>query len=181
MPNPESHEEKMRRGICCVVALALTFSIGRSAGAQVRSAAKQHSSSVRIMFELLDEIDKAPALSPVKAGEILKIKLEPVPEESNEYLYIFRGHGGLWKQAELRLPRGGDGRRFVLVLEPAVPVPMKDVTVHYGDTFAMESPNPSAGAQATFGYSYDRSLGKLRFAFPSFQEFSATIILFDRM
>jgi hypothetical protein len=133
------------------------------------------------MFEQLDEIDKSPALSPARAGEILKATLEPVPAESNEYLYIFRGHGGLWKEAELRLPRGGDGRRFVLVLEPVDPIPMKEVTAHYGDTFVMEAPNPSAGAQAMIGYSYERVIGKLRFAFPGFHEFSARIILFDRM
>jgi hypothetical protein len=136
---------------------------------------------VRTMFEILDEIDKSPALSPAKAGELLKITLEQVPAESNEYLYIFRGHGGPWKEAELRLPRGGDGRRFVLVLELATPVSMKEVTAHYGDTFAMESPNPSAGAHAMVGYSYDRAVGKLRFSFPDFQEYAARTILFDRM
>jgi hypothetical protein len=133
------------------------------------------------MFEQLDEIDKAPALSPAKAGELLKITLEPVPAESNEHLYIFRGHGGLWKEAELRLPRGGDGSKFVLVLELAKPLPMNDVITHYGNAFAMEAPNPSAGAQSKVGYSYTRALGTLRFSFPSFQEYTATTILFDRM
>jgi hypothetical protein len=132
------------------------------------------------MFEQLDEIDKTLALSPAKAGELLKVSLQPVPEESNEYFYIFKGHGGLWKQAELRLPRGGDGSKFVLVLEPVMPIPMKEVTAHFGETFAMESPNPSAGTHGLVGYSYDRAIGKLRFSFPNFERYAAQVILFDR-
>jgi hypothetical protein len=171
----------MRRATCCLLVFAITFCIGRPTGdAEARTVTK-HKPPVRTMFEQLDQIDKSPALSPAKAGELLKVTLEPVPAESNEYLYIFKGHGGFWKEAELRLPRGGDGTKFVLVLELATPVPMKEVTAHYGDTFAMESPNPSAGAHATVGYSYARPLGKLRFSFPSFEEYAARTILFDRM
>ncbi|MEO8870925.1 MAG: hypothetical protein ABI357_08840 [Granulicella sp.] len=133
------------------------------------------------MFEQLDQIDKSPTLSPAKAGELLKVTLEPVPAESNEYFYIFKGHGGPWKEVELRLPRGGDGSKFVLVLQLATPVSMKEVTAHFGDTYAMESPNPSAGAHATVGYSYTRPVGKLRFSFPSFEDYAARTILFDRM
>lgn len=171
----------MRRVFCCLIALIFMSLIGTQTGDAGFRTKTHHPSPVRIMFEQLDEIDTSPALSPAKAGELLKITLEPVPAESNEYLHIFRGHGGLWKEAELRLPRGGDGSKFVLVLQLASPLSMKEVTAHYGETFAMESPNPSAGAQGMVGYSYSRALGTLRFSFPSFQEYAATTILFDRM
>jgi hypothetical protein len=133
------------------------------------------------MFEVLDTIDRAPALSPAKAGEILKITMEPVPQESTEALYIFRGHGGLWKDAELRLPRGGDGSRFILVLAPLAPLSMNEVTAHFGKEFSFDQPNPSAGAEGLFGYVYTRGTGELRFSFPSLQDYAAKTILFAHM
>jgi hypothetical protein len=144
-------------------------------------ARKGHPSPARMMFAQLDEIDGLTAISPAKAEEILKIAFDPVPSLSNEHLYLFQGQGRLWRQAELRLPPGGDGRRFVLVLEPAAPLSMNEVMAHFGDVYAVEAPNPSAGAQAKVGYSYMRATGNLRFAFRSFEEFSAEVILFDCM
>ena len=133
------------------------------------------------MLELLDQIDKAKALSPGKAAELLGVKFDLVPTESNEYLAVFRGHGGVWKEAELRLPPTGNGGAFVLVLRPAEALPMKAVTDHFGEHHALDQPNPAAGDQGSFGYVYERAKGSLRFSFRSFQDYNATVILFDRM
>lgn len=137
--------------------------------------------STNTMFTMLDEIDRAPNLSPARAGEFLKVTLQPEPDQTNEYLYVYKGHGGLWTDVELRLPRGGDGRRFVLVLEPNVSIPMSEIMSHYGDVLAFGSANPSAGKNGMFSYVYGRQVGKLTFSFPSFEEPFAKVILFDRM
>jgi hypothetical protein len=142
---------------------------------------KHHALPVRTMIDVIDGIDKTAALSPGRAGELLKVALEPVPGESNEYLAIFRGHGGAWKKAELRLPRGGDGSRFVLLLEPVAPVSMKDVTAHFGEEHALDTPNPAAGDQGMLSFVYTRKIGRLWFSFPSFEKFTAHSIMFDRM
>jgi hypothetical protein len=135
---------------------------------------------INTMFTMLDEIDRAQNLSPARAGEFLKVTLQLEPDQTNEYLYIYKGHRGLWTDVELRLPRGGDGRRFVLVLEPNVSIPMSEIKSHY-DVLAFGSPNPSAGKNGMFSYVYDRQVGKLTFSFPSFEEPFAKVILFDRM
>jgi|GEM_PF-4435111 len=172
----------MQRWTYYLAALALTLMPGSiKVDAQSQTEKKNHASPVRTMLELFDKIDQAPALSPAKASEFLKVTLEPVPQESDEYVYIFRGHGGLWKKVELRLPPKGDGSRFVLVLVPVTPISMKDITAHFGQEFALDLPNPSAGDEATYGYSYDRKKGKLRFSFPNPQDYAASYILFDRM
>ncbi len=173
-----------RRAASVAFALVLSLWLGMLPG-YARSAPQTRNVPVRTMLELLDAIDKSPALSPAKAGELLKTPLEPVPEESTEYFHIFRGHGGPWKEAELRLPRGGDGRRFVLVLTPAKEVSMevsiKAVTDHYGKEFAVEPPNPAAGEQAMMAYIYKRATGTLRFSFTDLQQDTVRVILFDHL
>jgi hypothetical protein len=138
-------------------------------------------SAEKTVIEILDEIDACRALSPAKAGEVLGLRFEPVLEESDRYTNVFRGHGGLWSQAELRLPPTGDGGAFVLVLIPKTPIPMKDVIARFGKEFSLDPANPSAGDKAMVAYSYDRKIGKLRFSFKDFDEYAARIILFDRM
>jgi hypothetical protein len=136
---------------------------------------------VKNMLSILDKIDQTPGLSLASADEILKVTLQLEPAQNNEYLYIYKGHGSLWKDVELRLPRGGDGRRFVLVLEPNVSIPMSDVMSHYGDVLAFGTSNPSAQTKEVFHYVYDRKMGKLTFSFPTFEDPFVTGILFDRM
>ena len=142
---------------------------------------KHHALPVRTMIDVIDEIDKTAVLSPGKAGELLKVSLEAVPGESNQYLAVFRGQGGAWKKVELRLPRGGDGSRFVLLLEPVAPVPMKDVTARFGEEHALDTPNPAAGDRGMLSFVYTRKIGKLWFSFPSFETFTVHSIMFDRM
>jgi hypothetical protein len=130
---------------------------------------------------MLDKIDKATGLSPAKAGEILNVTLQLEPVQTNQDFYIYKGRGGLWTDIELRLPREGDGHRFVLILEPNISIPMSEIMSHYGNVVALDSPNPSAGEKGLFSYVYDRHLGKLTFSFRSFEEPFAKIILVDRM
>ncbi len=133
------------------------------------------------MFTMLDEIDKTPNLSLARAGELLNVKLQLEAVQTNEYLYIYKGCGGLWTNVELRLPRAGDGRRFVLVLEPNISIPMSKIKYHYGEVLAFGSSNPNAGKNGMFSYVYDRQVGTLTFSFRSFEEPFVKVILFDRM
>jgi hypothetical protein len=130
---------------------------------------------------MLDEIDKATGLSPARTGKILNVTLQLEPVQTNEDLYIYKGRSGVWTDVELRLPRGGDGHRFVLVLEPNVSIPMSEIMSHYGNVSAFGSPNPSAGEKGMFSYVYDRHVGKLTFSFRSFDEPFTKVILFDRI
>ncbi len=143
---------------------------------------KAQTPSVRKMLDTLEQIDKATALSPDKAREIFGAKLKPSANSGNTHLHTFVGETDEWKQIELRFPAGGDGSKFVLVLEPATPLPMKDVQARFGKETAMEPPSPSMPKdKALIGYVYNRPVGKLRFAFPSFQDFNARVVLVDRM
>jgi hypothetical protein len=172
----------MKRRTRWFLALAMIVVLGAlMADSQSRAVSGLGPSAEKTVIEILDEIDACPALSPGKAGEVLGLRFEKVPEESDRYTTVFRGHGGLWNQAELRLPPNGDGSAFVLILEPKTPIPMKDITDRFGKEYSLDPANPSAGDKAMVAYSYDRKIGKLRFSFKNFEEFAARTILFDRM
>ena len=150
-------------------------------GASAQNRPDHRALSTNPMFIMLDEIDKAPTLSAARAGELLNVTFHLEAVQTNECLYIYKGSGGLWTDAELRLPRGGDGHKFVLVLEPNVSIPMSEIMSHYGDIVAFGSSNPNAGKNGMFSYVYGRAVGKLTFSFRSFEEPFAKVILFDRM
>ena len=132
-------------------------------------------------IEILQQIDTLDALSPAKAGEVLKVEFTPVPSESNQYLGIFRGDSSEWKDAELRFPPGGGGSRFVLVLSPVKPIPMQLVIAAFGKQSALIPPNPKAGAAGYVAYAYQRKAGRIVFSFKSFDDFNASRIMVDRM
>jgi hypothetical protein len=134
------------------------------------------------MFMALDALDRAHDLPISRASAILNIALHPASPQTNAFMTIYEGHGGLWKSAELRLPKNGDASRFVLVLEPATPIPMRHVMDHYGDLLALDPGNPNAGTQAMMGYTYNLRRGTIRFAFRDMTaNYAARTILFDRM
>jgi hypothetical protein len=166
---------------CSVLLVLLLLAGCLSANANAQNKSNDMSLPVKHMLSMLDKIDQTSGLSLTSADEILKVTLQLEAVQSNEYLYIYKGHGGLWKDVELRLPRGGDGRRFVLVLEPNVSIPMSDVMSHYGDVLAFGTSNPNARTKEVFHYVYDRKIGKLTFSFPTFEDPFITGILFDRM
>jgi hypothetical protein len=173
----------MRGWYTCLAVFALGLQFGGCLNVKELSSCERTDNPlpVKTIFEMFDEIDETHNLSPTRASEILGIELKAVPQESNKELYIFRGYGGMWREAELRLPPKGDGSSFVLVLRPDLPVAILDVVAHFGKDFKLESPNPSAGDKATYGYSYARKDGRIRFSFRSFQDPNVTTILFDRM
>lgn len=131
------------------------------------------------MLAAFDQIDRTMVMTPATAESLLGVRLHPADGGTNDFS-ILQGSGGLWKKVELRLPVDGNDSRFVLILEPAAPLSMKEVVAHFGDSFAMESPNPAAGEQAAVSYIYLRPNGNIRFSFPSFERYMLRTILFDR-
>jgi hypothetical protein len=181
-----------RGGVTCKVRsrqihgiiLGLAMALGlTSTQVEAQGTSNSRPSQVTMtLFSTLDEVDKAPSFPLARAAAILKVKLRPASLQTNPYMTVYEGHGGLWRRVELRLPNGKDASRFILVLEPATPIPMGHVMNHYGDVLALDPGNPGAGDQAMMGYTYKVKHGTIRFAFRDMAaDYVARTILFDRM
>jgi hypothetical protein len=104
---------------------------------------------VQPTFELIDRLDKAPALTPEQVMEAMHIELRHDPEKSGPAFKAYTQPASAtspYKSVELRMPNGvGSSDQLLTVdLSGDSGVSRKDIIARYGQEFDSEVPSPQA-------------------------------------